>query len=204
MPLVRKNDVGTGNISRSHCRKEARFNAMRLANVPGTALGQREADANPEQGVLAKKLVGRRGSRLHFCNLVPSDLNRLQAPFDAGAAAAPVREEETMMRSAFIVAALVSLAALSGSASAQTAPAPKLGTLEEAPDTPQACNTLIEKSKAAMPTAKLSADEKGIVERAIRWGELWRTQAAAGLGAPGYRRCAISLRPAVVLLKVAI
>jgi hypothetical protein len=109
-----------------------------------------------------------------------------------------------MIRSAFVVAAFVALAALSSPASAQTAPAPKLGTLEDAPDTPAACKSLIDKSKAAMQTASLNADQKLIIERAIRWGELWRGQADAGLGAPGYRRCAISLRPAVVLLKLAI
>ena len=106
-----------------------------------------------------------------------------------------------MRRSALVFASLVAFAALVGTASAQNAPA-KLGTLEDAPDTPAACKGLIDKSKAAMQTASLNADQKLIVERAIRWGELWRGQAEAGLGASGYRRCAISLRPAQVLLKI--
>jgi hypothetical protein len=112
-----------------------------------------------------------------------------------------------MLRSAVVIASLIALAASSGPSFGQAAapPAPsKLGTLEEAPDTPAACIGLIDKSKAALQTASLSADQKGIVERAIRWGELWRKQADAGMGAPGYRRCAISMRPAQVLLKLAL
>jgi hypothetical protein len=107
-----------------------------------------------------------------------------------------------MMRSAIFAASLIAFAALGAPAFAQSAAAPKLGTLEEAPDTLAACVGLIDKSKATMQTASLSADQKAIVERAIRWGELWKGQADAGLGAPGYRRCAISMRPAQVLLKI--
>src|SRR5688572_19276981 len=101
-----------------------------------------------------------------------------------------------MMRSAFLVASFVTLAVFAGPAGAQ------LGTLEQTPDTPAACTGMIAKSKAALTTASLSAEKKTIVDRAIRWGELWKGQGDSGLGAPGYRRCMISLRPAQVLLKI--
>jgi hypothetical protein len=101
-----------------------------------------------------------------------------------------------MMRSAFFLGSFITLAVLAGPAGAQ------LGTLEQTPDTPAACNGMLAKSKAALSQAKLTAEQKDIVDRAIRWGELWKVQADGGLGSPGYRRCMISLRPAQVLLKI--
>ena len=101
-----------------------------------------------------------------------------------------------MFRSAFLLCSFATLIASAGPAGAQ------LGAVEQTPDTPAACTGMIAKSKAALTTATLSADQKNIVDRAIRWGELWKVQAEGGLGAPGYRRCMISLRPAQVLLKI--